>query len=138
MAEKLAFEFGEPEAEVRTGRGSWKDDAETAVAPIDALIQGFTKAFSGNGVGYSRSVTRFEYPAITPFEPTGDAAEDEKGRRLRNSRIASRINERAADLNVEVHARMIRGVLHMVVGPKPVVTRKRKNGEDSAATAAAA
>lgn len=162
-AAAVDFEFGEPEAEVRTGRGSWKDDAEKAVAPLDALIHGFHAQHGGNGDGYSRSVTRFNYPAIP--EPkredvkigTGEGevkAEDaeaayQKLHAQRVSRIVQRINQRADDLGVKVHARSIRGKLHLVVGEKPKVERKRKaDGEtpenaeaardnQSAATAAA-
>lgn len=147
-AEQAAFEWGEPQAEVRTGRGSWKDEA-SAVEPIDKLVQAFHGAFPDAPEGYSRSIVKgFEYPALelpaaadlaadaTAEQVAAANAEHEKALTKRQSRIAARVNERAAALEVPVHARLIRGQLHMVKGTKPVVTRNR-SGKDSAATAAA-
>jgi hypothetical protein len=140
------IEFGEPEVEVRLGRESWASD-QTAVEPIDALVSAFHKSFGKEKAGYRRSVTKFLYPAIDVPKlsdvPEG-GSEDERKAELaklvnrRTSRIAERVNARAAETKTAVHARVIRGVLHMVVGTKPVIERKRKaNGGDSSATAGA-
>lgn len=143
MADTVAV-FGEPEVEIRLGRDKWTAD-EAAVKPLDELLSLFVKNFGKEKDGYRRSVQSFVYKALP--EPkrdefkigTGegeyenaDAAEAAfvtAGNR-RTSRIAERLNERAAENKVAVHARVIRGTLHLVTGTKPVITRNRKPAED--------
>lgn len=143
MADAVAT-FGEPEAEVRLGRDKWTD-SEDAVKPLDELLAAFHKAFGKQDAGYKRSVQGFSYPALDEVPAADAKAEDgsplfadadahAKAVQRRTSRIAERLNERAAANKIPAHARVIRGKLHMVTGPKPVITRTRKadgNGNGS-------
>lgn len=134
MADAVAV-FGEPEAEVRLGRDKWSDD-EAAVKPLDDLIALFAKSYAKQDPGYKRSVAEFDYPAL-PVPERAEGASDEDHEKVltrRVSRIAERVNTRAEATGAKVHARVIRGKLHMVTGPKPVITRARKpaeNGSDA-------
>jgi len=110
--------FGEPVAQVRSGRASWQDEA-SAVEPIDRLIDAYSDAYGGNGDGYNRSVSNFTY---APF------AGDTDSKTPVAVRIASRVNQRAEARQVPVHARSIRGVLHLVTGVRVVKPRKKRNG----------
>ena len=139
MADAVAI-FGEPEAEVRLGRDKWTDD-EKAVKPLDDLIALFHKSFAKQDAGYKRSVAEFDYSAAMPVPKREDGVSDEDYEKVltrRVSRIAERLNERAAATGTAVHARVIRGKLHMVTGPKPVITRARKPAENGSEAAPAA
>jgi len=118
------FDFGEPDVQVRAGRASWMDD-EKQVKPVDALIDAFHAAFGKNGTGYARKVTK-GLEKITATLPKSDSKQDA------TVRIAGRINQRAAAREVEVHARSMRGTLNLVIGPKPVVHRKKRTSSEEA------
>lgn len=131
------FEFGEPAEDTRNRSDSWTAD-EAATKPIDEMVAAFAKAFAKNGDGYKRSVVKFDYPALE-LPPQGDATVEDYTKLVnrRTSRIAERINLRTVATATNVHARVIRGVLHLVVGVKPKIERKRKPAENSPVTAGA-
>lgn len=140
MADAVAV-FGEPEAEVRLGRDKWTD-SEDAVKPLDDLLALFAKSFAKQDAGYKRSVSEFDYSKAMPEVPAADAKNEDgsavyasaddhtKAVTRRVSRIAERLNERAEATGTKAHARVIRGKLHLVTGPKPVITRNRKPAEN--------
>jgi hypothetical protein len=120
----MAVTWGEPET-VAGGRQGWQTDA-AEVAPIDTLMADFLAAFATKGDGYTRKVEGFSYK---PFEGKG------ANKIPFAVRVAERVNKRAADEKVAVHARSINSHLHLVVGTKPVVTRNRKAAESPAEAA---
>jgi hypothetical protein len=123
----MAVTWGEPET-VAGGRQGWQTDA-AEVAPIDTLMADFLAAFATKGDGYTRKVEGFTYK---PFEGKG------ANKVPFAVRVADRVNKRAADEKVAVHARSINSHLHLVVGVKPIVTRTRKPSESPAESPAEA